>query len=107
MVSLVLHTLWGGLGAFWASRRMGISPMGSALAAISWSSCGFFMIHLAHAWGYTTGCWMPWAVGVDLVDAGTRGARSPSPPLVLSLILVLQVLPGHFQLAFQTQVVLG
>ncbi len=27
--------------------------------------------------------------------------------LLLSLVLVLQVLPGHFQLAFQTQVVLG
>ena len=25
VVSLVLHTLWGGLGAFWAARRLGIS----------------------------------------------------------------------------------
>ena len=28
-------------------------------------------------------------------------------PFLLSLVLVLQVLPGHFQLAFQTQVTLG
>ena len=28
VVSLVLHTLWGGLGAFWAARRLGISRRG-------------------------------------------------------------------------------
>ena len=64
VVSLVVHTLWGGLGAFWAARRLGISGAGSALAAFSWSTCGFFLIHLAHPWGYTTGCWMPWAWGL-------------------------------------------
>jgi hypothetical protein len=86
---------------------MGISGIGSALAAFSWSACGFFMIHLAHAWGYTTGCWMPWAVGLtwSIVAPGAR--PSPLAALILSLILVLQVLPGHFQIAFQTQVVLG
>ena len=30
VVSMVLHTLWGGLGAFWASRKFGISGIGSA-----------------------------------------------------------------------------
>ncbi len=107
VLSLVLHTLWGALGTFWASRRMGISGVGSALAAFSWSSCGFFLIHLAHPWGYTTGCWMPWAFGLawSILSPGTRTVRMA--PLLLSLVLVLQILPGHFQLAFQTQVVLG
>jgi hypothetical protein len=107
VVSLVLHTLWGGLGTFWASRQIGISGIGSALAAFSWSACGFFVIHLAHPWGYTTGCWMPWAFGLTW-SILAPGARSPrGAPVLLSLVLVLQVLPGHFQLAFQTQVVLG
>src|SRR5580704_11499788 len=42
VISLVLHTLWGGLGTFWAARRLGTSCAGSALAAFSWSTCGFF-----------------------------------------------------------------
>ena len=46
----------------WRSRRAG-----AALAAFAWSTCGFFLIHLAHPWGYTTGCWMPWAWGLALV----------------------------------------
>ena len=55
----------------WESRRAG-----SALAAFSWSTCGFFLIHLAHPWGYTTGCWMPWAWGLTwccLASAGRAG----------------------------------
>jgi len=130
--SLVLHTLWGGLGTFWAARRLGISSAGAALAAWSWSACGFFLIHLAHPWGYTTGCWMPWAWGLTWCilagrteDGGRRteersvfnffrppssalrpadgGAARPARPFLLSLVLVLQVLPGHFQVAFMTQ----
>jgi hypothetical protein len=107
VASMVLHTLWGGLGAFWASRRMGISGIGAALAAFSWSACGFFLIHLAHAWSYTTGCWMPWAVGATWSMLAPGARPSLASTLLLSLILVLQLLPGHFQLAFETQVALG
>jgi hypothetical protein len=109
VASLVLHTLWGGLGAFWASRRMGVSSVGSALSAFAWSSGGFFLIHLAHPWGYTTGCWMPWAWGLtwSILVPGPDGRSARAAPLLLGLVLVMQVLPGHFQLAFQTQVTLG
>ena len=107
VLSLLFHTLWGGLGIYWASRRIGISRVGSVLAAFSWSACGFFLIHLAHPWGYTTGSWMPWAFGLawSILAPGTRTIRFA--PLLLSLVLVLQILPGHFQLAFETQVVIG
>jgi hypothetical protein len=107
VASLVLHTLWGGLGAFWASRRMGVSGVGAALSAFAWSSSGFFLIHLAHPWGYTTGCWMPWAWGLGWSILAPGGRTSRAAPFLLSVVLVLQVLPGHFQLAFQTQVTLA
>jgi hypothetical protein len=103
VVSLVVHTLWGGLGAFWAARRLRISCAGSALAAFSWSACGFYLIHLAHPWSYTTGCWMPWAWGLALCSLAPTGACTAGSPLLLSMVLALQILPGHFQLAFLTQ----
>jgi hypothetical protein len=106
VVSLVCHTLWGGLGAFWAARRLGISCTGATVAAFSWSACGFFLIHLAHPWSYTTGCWMPWAWGLTWIVLADDGASRPAAPFLLSLVLALQVLPGHFQLAFMTQVVI-
>jgi hypothetical protein len=103
VVSLMFHTLWGGLGAFWAARRLGISSAGSGLAAFCWTTCGFFLIHLAHPWGYTAGCWMPWAWGLAWSLLFRAGPGSRVGPFLLSLVLVLQVLPGHFQLAFLTQ----
>jgi hypothetical protein len=103
VVSLMFHTIWAGLGAYWAARRMNISRMGSALAAFSWTASGFFLIHLAHPWGYTTGCWMPWAWGLgwSIIAPGVGAKRAY--PFLLALVLALQLLPGHFQLAFLTQ----
>jgi hypothetical protein len=100
--SLVSHTFWAGAGAFWATRRFGVSTAGAALAGFSWAACGFFLIHLPHQWGYTVGSWMPWAWGLTWVVVRGEGTRRT--PLLLTLVLTLQILPGHFQLAFCTQV---
>ncbi len=100
--SLVLHTLWGALGASWAARRFGASEIGSALAGFSWATCGFFLIHQPHQWGYTVGSWMPWAWGLAWQLARGEGSRRTPP--TLAGVLALQILPGHFQLAFVTEV---
>jgi hypothetical protein len=99
--SLVLHTLWGSAGAYWCARRFGASRVGSALTGFSWSTCGFFAIHLTHQWGYTTGSWMPWAWGLAWSVLQGGGRRQP---FWLALVVAVQLLPGHFQLAFCTQV---
>ncbi|MEJ7638566.1 MAG: hypothetical protein WKF75_11475 [Singulisphaera sp.] len=71
------------------------------LVGFAWSASGFFVIHLPHQWGYTTGSWMPWAWG--LAWSLTSGQATRRTPFLLALVLTLQVLPGHFQLAFTTQ----
>ena len=100
--SLVLHTIWAALGASFAARRMGASAVGGAFAGFVWASSGFFVIHLPHQWGSTTGAWMPWAWG--LAWSVARGEGRPRDGFVLTLVLAAQILPGHFQLAFETQV---
>ena len=104
VVSLLLHTLWGALGAWWAARRFGVTPIGSSLAAFAFSASGFFVIHMPHPWGYTTGAWMPWAWALTWLLLTSRKMTLASRLFLLSLVLVLQVLPGHFQIAFLTQV---
>ncbi|HWT77393.1 MAG TPA: hypothetical protein VN648_01105, partial [Candidatus Methylomirabilis sp.] len=104
VASLLLHTLWGALGAWWAARRFGVTPIGSSLAAFAFSASGFFVIHMPHPWGYTTGSWMPWAWALTWSLLTSRGMTLASRLFLLSLVLVLQVLPGHFQIAFLTQV---
>ncbi len=110
VASLVLHTLWGGLGAYWAGRVLGLSRTGSAFSAFVFSTSGFFVIHMPHPWGYTTGSWLPWAWGAAWRLVGTEPGISPAHldssaarSFALTLILVFQVLPGHFQIAFMTQ----
>lgn len=101
-LGLVLHTLWAGLGARWAARKFGAGLWGSALAGFVWPASGFYWIHLPHHWGYATGSWMPWVWGLGwTVLRGTGGRRHG---WLLALTLAIQVLPGHFQMAFITQV---
>jgi hypothetical protein len=102
--SMVLHTMFAGLGAFWMARRFGVSAAGAALAGFAWATSGFFLIHLPHQWGYTAGSWMPWALGLGWLVVEGRGGWWAA--WLLGGLLAIQVLPGHFQLAFCTQVCL-
>jgi hypothetical protein len=102
LASLVLHTLWAALGAAWAARKLGTSETGAALAGFAWVTSGFYLIHLPHQWGYTVGSWMPWAWG--MAWQVSRGEGTKLTPWLFSAVLALQVLPGHFQLAFVTEV---
>ena len=99
--NLVLHALWAGLGAAWASRRFGTSDRGSALSGLAWGTCGFFLAHMTHHWGAVTASWMPWAWGLAWSIA--VGTCRPRAALWLAAVVTLQLLPGHFQLAFVTQ----
>ena len=105
VVSLVLHTLWGGLGAFWAARRMGISGVGVGAGGVLLVDVRVLPDPPGASLGLHDRMLDALGVGPGLVDASRRRARSaPAAPFLLSLVLVLQVLPGHFQLAFLTQV---
>jgi hypothetical protein len=102
--SLVSHTIWGTLGVFWFARRLGVSALGSLLAGFSFSASGFFVIHIPHPWGYTTASWMPWAWGQAWWLLNCRSSRYAGSLSWLSVTLMLQLLPGHFQVAFITQI---
>ena len=100
--SLVAHFVWGAFGAAWLARSLNVSEPGSAFTGFVWATSGFFLIHLPHQWAYTVGSWMPWAWGL-----AWRLGRTEKPGRVilgLAAVLAVQVLPGHFQLAFVTEV---
>ncbi len=103
--SMVLHLLWGALGAFWAARRFGVSSWGATLAGGAWGASGFFLIHLPHLWALSVGSWTPWIWGLAWSILSGRGGRGA--PWLLAAAVTVQVLPGHFQLAFCTQVSVG
>jgi hypothetical protein len=104
-VNLVAHLLWAMAGAVFAARVFGGSKRAAWFAGLVFGLNGFFLVHLPHHWSYTVGAWMPWAIG--LAWKVTRCDRPFRPGCVLGLVLALQVLPGHFQLAFITQLGVG
>jgi len=107
VASLILHTLWAGLGASWCARTFGVGRLGAALSGFAFAASGFFVIHMPHPWGYTTGAWMPWAWGLAWSLLNHPDRPSAGRLFLLAAVLTLQVLPGHFQIAFMTLATIG
>ncbi len=83
------HAL-GGTGGLLGGPAVRHFRRGSALAGFAWSTCGFFVIHLAHQWGYTTGCWMPWAWGLAWRCSTGRRAVAATP-FLLAVVLTFSL----------------
>ncbi|MBI3463477.1 MAG: hypothetical protein HY000_10530 [Planctomycetes bacterium] len=128
-LNIVLHHLLAGWFAYLCGREFGLRRWGATLTGLVFAGNGFFIIHFPHQWSYTTGCWMPLAVALAWRAMGraegggqraeSRNAECPMrnaesagsarsrlrAALLLALVLAVQMLAGHFQLAFYTQII--
>ena len=107
---MALHAVWAAVGAWLMARHLGRSPAASALAAITWVSSGFFLVHEPHHWGWTTGSWLPWIflAGLKLIQSNpSTTADKLKKTLILAGFIAMPVLTGHFQLGFIAMVSLG
>jgi hypothetical protein len=102
VVSLVAHTVLAGWLTYFCARGLGQSRGASLLAGLVFCGQGFFMARSDFAWAATTACWLPLAV-----QATCRWMQHGGWvwPVTLSGVLGLQLLAGHFQVAFFTLVV--
>ena len=99
-LSILLHMLLASWFAYLCGRWFELGRPAAILVAIVFTGQGFFINHLEHPWSYTTGCWIPLAIGLTwrwLRDSSWRSL------VVLVGILAIQLLAGHFQLALYTQ----
>ncbi len=81
-------------------RSLGFSAPASALLGLVYVY-GWFPAHITHEWAILTGAWMPaaiWCVEKLITSGRWRYAGG------LAIVLALQMLAGHFHLAFMTQV---
>jgi hypothetical protein len=62
--SMLLHLLMAGWFAYACARMFELPPWPSALVGIAFSGQGFFLGQLAQPWSWTSGCWLPLAVGM-------------------------------------------
>ena len=102
---LVLARELGRFGSILGLRGVCANKPGAFVSGVSFAGCGFFLIHLAHHWALTTASWLPWALGLTWAALEAHTPRETRcAAWLLSAVLALQILPGHFQLAFETQI---
>jgi len=81
------------------ARSLGLTPWGSALAALAFSLCGFQAVHATHEPFYTLLPYLPLA----LISAGRYAETGRAVWLAaLALMLGVQLTIGHFQMQMWT-----
>lgn len=102
-VSMVFHFWLAAWFAYLCGRGFQLGHTAAALSALIFVGQGFYVVHLAQPWSYTAGCWLPLAVLACrhwMAEGRWRWLFG------LSLVVVAQLLAGHFQIAFYTLVVI-
>ncbi|WP_165073500.1 hypothetical protein [Paludisphaera rhizosphaerae] len=93
-LSMFLHYLMMAGATFAYGRRLGLTPYGAGLAAISFTFCGFQSIHSSHEWSYHALAYLPLVLLLaDLVMAEGRWIWVAG----LAAAYGMQLTVGHFQ----------
>ncbi|MBS0265128.1 MAG: YfhO family protein, partial [Planctomycetes bacterium] len=99
----VLFHYWLAFISCWLlARRLGCGLPASILAALVYTY-GWFPARISLEWAIIGGAWLPlavWCAESYMTHTGRKWLAA------LSLILTLQLLAGHFQIAFLTQLLL-
>jgi hypothetical protein len=85
------HLVFSAAGVLALGKRLGISPMGSFVAAAIWAASGPFL-SLGNLWNHLAGAaWMPWVL---LAAETTRATGKASHALLWGATLAAQILAG-------------
>jgi hypothetical protein len=103
LVVHVFHYVLAFLCSVALGRAFGFSVFASAFVGVVFVY-GWFPARLSLEWAILTGAWMPaaiWCVEKLMASGSWRYAAG------LAFVLAMQVLPGHFHIAFITQVLIA
>jgi Bacterial membrane protein YfhO len=100
--SIIAHYVLAFLFTWMYARQTGLSPIGGTLAAVVFVY-GWFPPRVCLEWAILGGTWMPLALWCAERFVQTRFWRYA---VTLALVLAVQMLAGHFLLAFVTQLVI-
>lgn len=100
--SQLLHYILAFVFTWLFARRIGLAPWGAALAGLVYTY-GWFPSRICLEWAIIGGAWFPAALWCAESCIQTRLWRYG---IWLTVILALQMLAGHFTLAFVTQLTL-
>lgn len=104
-LSLVLHLLLAGIGAYLLARICGATPFPSIIAGIAYGLNGFTMIHIpaGNHLTYAGAAWVPWMLWATAGFVTTKQSRLPWA-LGGTFITCMHFLCGHPQMMFYSLV---
>ena len=102
-VSVLFHYWLAFVGCWLLARRLDLSPMAAGLAALVYTY-SWFPPRISLEWTTIGGAWLPLAVWC--VESFVQQQRRRWI-VMLTIVLALQLLAGHFLLAFITQLVIA
>jgi len=101
--TILAHYAWAFLGCYWLGRCFSLTRPGALFAALVYTY-SWFPPRVSLEWAIVGGSWLPWVLGCG--ERWLRTGRSRWLP-ALATGLGLQLLAGHFLMAFLTQLALG
>lgn len=97
-VSVLLHVLWGTLGAYWLARRAaGLSRPAATVTAALFGLGGYLGGHVEQINQLQGLAWLPWVFGLVHLTLKRPAVRMGS---LLAMAVALQILSGHTQTVF-------
>lgn len=102
-VNHILHYVFAFVGTVLLARRLGVSLPAALFAGLVFVY-GWFPVRSCHEWAIITGSYLPWAVWCVESYLAQRQTKCA---LGLAVLTGLQLLAGHFNLAFITTLTVG
>ncbi|MBL7161762.1 MAG: YfhO family protein [Anaerolineales bacterium] len=96
---VALHLIWGGLGMVSLVRRLGMGKLAQTVSGLAFSLSGYLV---ARAWFASINAavaWLPWVLFFAFEAVQDRDRRSW---LKLGVVIGMQLLAGHAQMAWYT-----
>jgi hypothetical protein len=109
---VMLHLIWAGAGMIVLTRRLGLGSLAQIVAALAYSLSGYVVARASFLSINAATAWLPWVIaGADRL-AGEAARRAPrgriaKAMVVLGLVLGLQWLSGHAQMAWYSAVLMA
>lgn len=101
---IVFHLLFAGSGTYRLSRKIGVSQIGSAIAAIAFTFGAPFLSLVNNIVYLVGGAWLPWAL-LCLWSIFYGGQSRVNFTVILSICLSMMILGGDAQMAYHVLVI--
>jgi len=108
-LQFLLAFWWGGLGAFWLGRTLGMRRSVALLVGVGFGVCGHVvtLVHAGHLQKILALAWLPWLAGGTVKAFAADGTAAWRGVAAAGLALGMAFLSGHPQIGWTMLAIVG